>query len=140
MSIANARRTTGPNPFDEKSNGHSFPSDQFVAQNLNPSQHTEEVTLDRASGNSEEVIFLRLPEVKAVTGLSKSSLYALIRADSFPSPVRLGPRAVAWVRSEIKQWASDRIVASKLATSSQSRKRTVQPALPGSWSSSKKWA
>jgi len=47
----------------------------------------------------DEVSFLRLPELKSVTGLSKSSLYALIRANSFPSPVQLGPRTVAWVRS-----------------------------------------
>ena len=33
----------------------------------------------------EEVTFLRLPDVKGVTGLSKSSLYALIRAKSFPA-------------------------------------------------------
>ena len=40
-----------------------------------------------ASSNPDEVIFLRLPDVKAVTGLSKSSLYELIRASSFPAPV-----------------------------------------------------
>ena len=51
---------------------------------------------------SNEAIFLRLPAVKALTGLSKSSLYALIRANSFPAPVRLGPRTAAWVQSEIR--------------------------------------
>jgi predicted DNA-binding transcriptional regulator AlpA len=61
----------------------------------------------------DEVIFLRLPEVKAVTGLSKSSLYALIRERSFPAPVRLGARAVAWVRSEVRQWAAERVNASR---------------------------
>jgi prophage regulatory protein len=45
----------------------------------------------------DDVTFIRLPEVKAVTGLSKTSLYALIKEKSFPAPVRLGPRAVAWV-------------------------------------------
>ena len=63
----------------------------------------------------DDVIFLRLPEVKAVTGLSKTSLYALIREKSFPAPVRLGPRAVAWVRSEIRQWAVERVHASRSA-------------------------
>src|SRR5271156_124427 len=63
----------------------------------------------------DEVIFLRLPEVKAVTGLSKTSLYALIRENSFPAPVRLGPRAVAGVRSEIRQWAVERVHASRPA-------------------------
>ena len=48
----------------------------------------------------EDVCFLRLPDMKMVTGLSKSSLYALIRANSFPAPIRLGPRRVAWVRFE----------------------------------------
>lgn len=42
------------------------------------------------SGEPDEVIFLLLPKVKAVTGLSKSSLYELIRGNSFPAPVHLG--------------------------------------------------
>lgn len=51
-----------------------------------------EVTMSRSS--LDDMIFLRLPEVKAVTGLSKASLYALIGAKSFPAPVHLGPRTV----------------------------------------------
>jgi prophage regulatory protein len=62
-----------------------------------------------------DVTFLRLPEVKAITGLSKTSLYALIKEKSFPAPVRLGPRAVAWVKSEIRQWAAERVRASRSA-------------------------
>jgi len=61
----------------------------------------------------DDVIFLRLPEVKAVTGLSKSSLYALIRERTFPRPVRLGARSVAWVKSEVRQWAVERVNASR---------------------------
>jgi prophage regulatory protein len=60
-----------------------------------------------------EVQFLRLPEVKSVTGLGKTSIYELIRDKSFPAPVRLGPRAVAWVRSEVRQWALERVHASR---------------------------
>ena len=72
-----------------------------------------EFSLQGALGNLDDVAFLRLPEVKAVTGLSKSSLYALIREKDFPAPVRLGSRAVAWVRSEVRQWAVDRVHASR---------------------------
>jgi prophage regulatory protein len=60
-----------------------------------------------------EVQFLRLPEVKAITGLGKTSIYELIRDKSFPAPVRLGPRAVAWVRSEVRQWALERVHTSR---------------------------
>jgi len=60
-----------------------------------------------------DVILLRLPEVKAMTGLSKSSLYALVREGTFPAPVRLGPRAVAWVKSEVRRWAVERVRESR---------------------------
>lgn len=60
-----------------------------------------------------EVEFLRLPDVKAITGLGKTSIYELIRDKSFPAPVRLGPRAVAWVKSEVRQWALERVHASR---------------------------
>ena len=89
--------------------------------------------------SADEVSFLRLPEVKLVTGLSKSSLYALIRANSFPAPVQLGPRTVAWVKSEIKQWAAERILTSRTAASSPSSRRTPQRAT-AAWSAAKKWA
>ena len=88
----------------------------------------------------DEVSFLRLPELKSVTGLSKSSLYALIRAKSFPSPVQLGPRTVAWVRSEVRQWAAERISKSRTASPPTGERRTPQRALGESWAASKKYA
>jgi prophage regulatory protein len=91
------------------------------------------------SSEADEVIFLRLPKVKAVTGLSKSSLYELIRANSFPAPVHLGARTVAWVASEVKQWAAERILSSRTPGPNVASKRTPQRALPGQWAS-KKWA
>ena len=87
-----------------------------------------------------EVSFLRLPELKSVTGLSKSSLYALIRAKSFPSPVQLGPRTVAWVRSEVRQWAAERISNSRSASPHTEERRTPQRALGESWATAKKYA
>lgn len=77
------------------------------------SQRPADINLDGPSSKLDDVAFLRLPEVKAITGLSKSSLYALIKEKSFPAPVRLGARAVAWVRSEVRQWAADRVHASR---------------------------
>jgi prophage regulatory protein len=57
----------------------------------------------------EDISFLRLPDVITATGLSKSSIYSLVRANSFPAPVQLGPRTVGWVRSEVQKWAAERI-------------------------------
>lgn len=57
-------------------------------------------------------VFLRLPSVMRVTGLGRSTIYRLMAEQKFPCPVRLGPRAVAWRRSEIEAWSDARPQAS----------------------------
>lgn len=49
---------------------------------------------------------LRLPEVERITGLKKSSIYAGMKAGTFPKCVHIGPRAVAWPQSRIEAWQS----------------------------------
>ena len=56
---------------------------------------------------------LRLKAVMACTGLSRSSIYASIQQRTFPRPVKIGPRAVGWVDSEIHEWIGKRIEASR---------------------------
>ena len=56
---------------------------------------------------------LRLPAVKARTGLSRSSIYAYIADDRFPSPIPLGARAVGWLESEIAEWLQSRVDAGR---------------------------
>ena len=52
---------------------------------------------------------LRLPDVLQLVGLSKSTVYALIKAGLFPAPVRLsGSRAVGWVLSTVIAWIDSR--------------------------------
>ena len=52
---------------------------------------------------------LRLPEVISRTGYKRSNIYQLINLGDFPKSVQLGPRAVAWLSSEIDQWIDDRV-------------------------------
>jgi prophage regulatory protein len=54
---------------------------------------------------------IRLPEVIGLTGLSRSSIYAAVSRNTFPSPVRLGVRAVAWREQEVLEWINERPVA-----------------------------
>jgi prophage regulatory protein len=46
--------------------------------------------------------------VEEETGLSKSTLWRLMKAGDFPQKVQLGPRAVGWRAEEIIQWCKDR--------------------------------
>jgi prophage regulatory protein len=50
---------------------------------------------------------LRLPEVESTTGLKKSAIYVRVKDGSFPEPVRLRAKAVAWRFDEIQQWIND---------------------------------
>jgi prophage regulatory protein len=56
---------------------------------------------------------LRLPAVKARIGLARSTIYLRISEGTFPPPVRLGPRAVGWVESEIEDWLAAHIGTSR---------------------------
>ena len=47
---------------------------------------------------------LRRPDVEAVTGLSRSTIYKWMNEGSFPKPVKLGPRAVGWREADINDW------------------------------------
>lgn len=56
---------------------------------------------------------LRLPAVKARTGLSRSTIYLRVSRGTFPEPVRLGGRAVGWLEAEIQGWLQRRIDATR---------------------------
>ncbi len=57
--------------------------------------------------------FLRLTEVMARTGLSRSTIYVRMEQGRFPQPVSLGGRAVGWIESEVDEWMSNRVAESR---------------------------
>ena len=60
-------------------------------------------------------VILRLPSVKARTGLSRSTIYLRISEDRFPKPISLGGRAVGWIEEEITEWLEEQIKNSRSA-------------------------
>ena len=53
--------------------------------------------------------FIRFPEVIKRTGYRRTSIYEKIAEGTFPAPIKLGPRAVAWVSEEIEKWMDERV-------------------------------
>ena len=51
---------------------------------------------------------MRRPQVEASTGLSRSTLYAMMAEGEFPGPIRLGKRAVGWSETEVSEWLETR--------------------------------
>ena len=52
---------------------------------------------------------LRRRQVEEKTGLSRSTLYNLMKAGFFPKPIKIGPRSVGWIESEINTTLTNRI-------------------------------
>lgn len=51
---------------------------------------------------------IRLPELKQIVGMSRSSIYAYVARSEFPAPVQVGARAVAWRQSDVETWVQAR--------------------------------
>jgi prophage regulatory protein len=55
---------------------------------------------------------LRVPDVLAAAGVSRSTLYEMMEAGKFPKPVKPNDdRAVRWLTSEVVDWQKARIAA-----------------------------
>ncbi len=52
---------------------------------------------------------LRLPNIKTITGLSRSTIYLRIAQGVFTKPVSLGGRAVGWPAHEVEALTAARI-------------------------------
>ncbi len=71
----------------------------------------EKVNRSCKQSGSREILLdpvLKLPEVLRATALCKTSLYEMIKNDEFPSPIKLGRRAVGWKQSTIIDWIDSR--------------------------------
>lgn len=59
-------------------------------------------------------IIKRLNGVKSMVGLSRSTIYALMKSGQFPKSISLGERSVGWLESDIIQWIDSKVAASKV--------------------------
>lgn len=58
---------------------------------------------------------IRLTETLAKTGLTRTRLYEAVAAGTFPKPVKITARAVAWPVDEVDAWIAGRIAEREAA-------------------------
>ena len=63
---------------------------------------------------------LRLPEVKARTGMSRSTIYLRIAERLFPHPISLGPRMIGWPAGDV-----DALIAARIRGASDDEIRAL---------------
>lgn len=78
---------------------------QSAGTNKPPSKSATTTQQDRPTR------LVRFPEVKDRVGLSRSSIYARIAEGTFPRPIRLGAKSVAWAESTIDSWIAKILTA-----------------------------
>ncbi len=69
--------------------------------------------LRKATTSTDPIAFLRLPAVRARTGLSRATIYARVLVGEFPAPINLGARAVGWIDRDIAAWMAARVAAGR---------------------------
>ncbi len=90
---------------------------------------TQSLLDTRQEAQKTEIRFIRLKEVLAICGKSRSSVYDAIQKGKFPRPVKLNGRSSAWVRSEVEQWAQACIDARETDAAHSSHGRPACTAL-----------
>ena len=65
-------------------------------------------TVERGE-RSDRLRLLRFPAVRQMTGLSRSTIWRLERAKTFPRHVRLSANTVAWLEADVKDWIRQKL-------------------------------
>lgn len=52
---------------------------------------------------------LKIKDVCERTGIGRSRVYELEKAESFPKHIKLGPQSVGWIEHEVDEWIAARM-------------------------------
>ena len=77
------------------------------------------------SGREYRERLLRIDDVCFLTGLGRSTVYAMVKGGDFPQPVQLHGACVAWRETEVDTWIAARPPVAALAIPSKVRRRAA---------------
>ncbi len=62
-----------------------------------------------------DVQLLRMKQVNERTGLSRGGVTSLIEKGTFPMPIKITQKSIAFIKSEIDEWIDQQIKLSRTA-------------------------
>ncbi len=74
---------------------------------MQPKNTSTTATATGVNLNNKKII--RLPKAIEKTGLSRSTIYALLSRSEFPQQIKLSTQAMGFLESEIDAWIDSRI-------------------------------
>lgn len=79
---------------------------------MRPTAASGGTEMKQTAGDSNAVgNVVRLPAVCRMTGLGRSTIYRMEAVGQFPQRIKLGLRAVGWMKSEVQGWLTMRAEA-----------------------------
>jgi prophage regulatory protein len=88
---------------------------QKIDRHSSPTSNKMRASTMASEGAYTRPTLIRLKQVLARTGMSRSTVYSYISVGRFPAPVPISTRCVAWIEDEVDHWISDRIAAHRNA-------------------------
>lgn len=76
--------------------------------------HEELINLLSISRQQDSERILRFPDVKKMTGLSRTTIWRLEKQDAFPKTIKITGHVNGWLEREIKEWISSKMEARNL--------------------------
>lgn len=58
---------------------------------------------------------LKLKETIHICGKGRSSIYEAINKGEFPSQIKIGRKAVGWLKSEIDEWLEKQVQSTRMS-------------------------
>lgn len=80
-----------------------------VYENKMNSNQTSLTPPSAAIQDTRPIRILRRWQVQDTVGLSRATIYQMMREGRFPKPVKITARAVGWIEHEIQEWLMKRV-------------------------------
>ncbi|CAM5794929.1 helix-turn-helix transcriptional regulator [Rhizobacter fulvus] len=87
------------------------PVDEVAQRRARKHRRSTEVVELQAVAITDPDALLSLHVVRALTGLSPTSVYDKVRAKTFPAPRRISSNCSRWVSREIRAWLIEQAAA-----------------------------
>jgi prophage regulatory protein len=81
----------------------------LVDENRMNNNQTSLAPPSAAVQDTRPIRILRRWQVQDTVGLSRATIYQMMREGRFPKPVKISVRAVGWIEHEIQEWLMKRV-------------------------------
>jgi prophage regulatory protein len=103
--------------MNSKSSGHpvDYCNDDVNKPKSKVALQQQDKSLNNSTHSPVALDICRLPRVLNKVGFGRSTLLNKVKAGTFPKPIRLGPRMVGWLASDVDGWIAEQVARAEMS-------------------------